>query len=235
MADLEKIVKIIFAGEDTDLSKTVANVGSSIEGLADKVGTATQPLADLTDAVLKIDLILAGFAAGALVLATTQAGTFGDSFKEISTLITAPADELEDFKDDVLDYAKQSGFAFESVTKATYDIISASGDWEDSLVLLTGAEKLSIAGRGELDTTTKLLVTSLNAYGKSAEDAGDFSDILFSTVKSGVTNLTDLGGSLGNVTGLAASAGVPFTDLNPTLNVLGNGHITTIRKWPISG
>jgi TP901 family phage tail tape measure protein len=236
MADLEKIVKIIFAGDSSDLSGTVNSVGKSMDSLALNVGKATQPLADLTDAVLTIDGYLAAFAAGALVVATTQAGAFGDSFKEISTLITDPAADLEAFKDDVLEYAKQSSFAFEQVTGATYDIISATGDWEGALTLLSDAEKLNIAGKGELNATTKLLVTSLNAYGKGVEDAGDFSDILFSTVKVGVTNLTELSGSLGNVTGLAASAGVPFSDLNTAIGALtGTVGDTSLAVTQIKG
>jgi len=220
MADLEKIVKIIFAGDDSDLARTINSVGGGMDKLALNVGKATQPLADLTDSILKIDAVLAGLAAGALVVVTTQAGKFGDSFAEIATLIEAPAGALLEFKDDVLDYSRDSTASLESITGATYQIISATGDWENALETLSAAERLNVAGKGELDSTTKLLVTSLNAYGKGVEDAGDFSDILFTTVKVGVTNLTELSASLGTVTGLASSAGVPFADLSAAVGAL---------------
>jgi len=74
MADLEKIVKIIFAGDDSGLGQTISSVGGAMDKLAGQVGSATKPLADLTDSVIKIDAVLAGLAAGALYVATTQAG-----------------------------------------------------------------------------------------------------------------------------------------------------------------
>jgi TP901 family phage tail tape measure protein len=236
MADLEKIVKIIFAGDDSDLARTINSVGGGMDKLALNVGKATQPLADLTDSILKIDAVLAGLAAGALVVVTTAAGRFGDSFAEIATLIDAPAGALLEFKDDILDYSRDSTASLEGITGATYQIISATEDWENALETLSAAERLNVAGKGELDSTTKLLVTSLNAYGQGVEGAADFSDILFTTVRVGVTNLTELSASLGTVTGLASSAGVPFVDLNAAVGALtGTVGDTSLAVTQIKG
>ena len=57
MADLEKTVKIIFAGED-QISKTINSIEGGLNSLAGNVQTATQPLADFTDSVLKLDIQL---------------------------------------------------------------------------------------------------------------------------------------------------------------------------------
>lgn len=220
VADLEKIVKIIFAGEDTGLSKTINSVSKGLNGLSTTVKDATQPLADFSDIIVKTNLILGGLAIGGLVVATKAAGDFGDSFAEISTLITDPNANLEEFRKNVLGYATDSTASIDEITSATYQIISATGDWEKSLDLLTVAEKLNVAGKGELSATTKLLATSLNAYGLDVKSASDFSDILFTTVKVGVTNLDELNASLGSITGLAASAGVPFQDLGAAVGAL---------------
>lgn len=219
MADLEKTIKLIFAGED-DVSRTINSVGKGLDTLSGNVMTATQPLADLTDKIIKIDTVLAAMAAGSLYLVTKQAGEFGDSFNEIATLIDAPADRLDQFRSDIINYSRDSMASLESITGATYQIISATGDWENSLKTLTAAERLNVAGKGELDATTKLLVTSLNAYGQGADAASDYSDILFTTVRVGVTNLSELSSSLGTITGLASSAGVPFDDLSAAVGAL---------------
>jgi TP901 family phage tail tape measure protein len=218
--DIEKLVRIVFAGDDSALGQTISNVGSGMDRLAGNINKATQPLADFTDTVLKVDAVLAGVAAGALVVATTQAGRFGDSFNEIATLIEAPTSALEGFKLDVLDYSRDSGAALNEITSATYNIISATGDWEGALQRLTVAEQLNTAGKGTLNDTAKILSTSMNAYGASTNDAADYADVLFTTVKVGVTTLEELSSGLGSVTGLAANAGVPFDDLSASVGAL---------------
>jgi TP901 family phage tail tape measure protein len=235
MADLTKTVKIIFAGEDK-LSQTINGIEGGLNNLSANVSKATQPLADFTDSILKVDAVLLALAAGGLALATKTAGEFADSFNEISTLIEAPTDQLAAFKDNILDYSRDSVSGIEEITGSIYQIISATGDWENSLQTLEAAEKLNVAGAGQLDETTKLLVTSLNAYGKGADEATDFTNILFTTVKVGVTNLSELGASLGTVTGLAASAGVPFLDLNAAVGALtGTVGNTSLAVTQIKG
>ena len=66
MADLEKTVKIIFAGED-QLSKSIKDIEGGLNALGANVSKATQPLADFTDTILKVDAVLA-------VLAVMNAG-----------------------------------------------------------------------------------------------------------------------------------------------------------------
>lgn len=217
--DLEKTVKIIFAGED-EISKTIASIGKGFDTLGYKLSGATQPLADFTDSILMVDGVLLALAAGGLAIATKSAGEFADGFNEIATLIEAPTQQLDDFKQSILDYSRDSTASMDEIQGSIYQIVSATGDWENSLKTLEAAERLNVAGVGQLDSTTKLLVTSLNAFGKGADDAADFADILFTGVRVGVTNLTELSASLGTVTGLAASAGVPFDDLTAAVSAL---------------
>lgn len=235
MTDLEKTVKIIFAGED-QVSKAINSVGKGLDSLSGNVVKATQPLADFTDSILKIDAVLATLAAGGLAFAVVSAGKFGDSFNEIATLIDAPTEALEDYRQNILDYSRDSVSGIEDITGSVYQIVSATGDWENSLKTLTAAEKLNVAGAGELDATTKLLVTSLNAFGDGAEQAGDYADVLFTGVKVGVTNLTELSATLGVVTGLASSAGVPFADLTAAVSGLtGTVGNTSLAVTQIKG
>jgi TP901 family phage tail tape measure protein len=234
--DIQKIVKIVFAGDDTSLGKTINSVGGGMDALGVKLKGATQPLADFSDAVLKIDVVLAGIAAGALVVATTAAGTFGDSFREITTLIDAPAEAMDEFRTNVLNYSRDSGSSIEDVSGALYSIISATSDWENSLDALTATERLNIAGKGELADTSKLLSTALNAYGAAAADAGDYSDVLFTAVRVGVTTLPELSAGLGSITALANSAGVPFDDLAASVAALtGSTGDTSLSVTQLKG
>jgi TP901 family phage tail tape measure protein len=225
--DLEKIVKIIFAGDDTNLGQTITSVGGGLDTLGVKVGKATQPFADLTSSIIKIDAVLAGLAVGSLVLATKAAGDFSDSFAEISTLIDVPKESLEGFRNSILDYAASSTQSIEDINASIYDAISAGEDYKTSLGLLEAAEQLGVATKADLNTAINLLKPTLNAFGESTESAADFADILFTTVKTGKTTLGELAPVLANVTGIANNAGVPFSDLAAAIAALTASGVET--------
>ncbi len=219
MADLEKTVSIIFSWTDTT-SNVMAGVGKNLDTLSGKVGDMTGPLANIAS---KFEIMGAGIAAaigvgvGAAVSAT---GKFDESFSEITTLIDAPIDKVDDFKNAVLDYARDSTQPLDTITGALYDAISAGIPYSESIDALRVAEQLAVAGRGEFQSTTSTLAGLLNAYGESADKAGDYSDTLFKAVAIGQTTLSEMSGKLGPLVSIAASAGVPFEELAGAIAVL---------------
>lgn len=212
MADLEKSVAIIFEGVDK-MGSGVDSATKRIDGIAGSVEKATQPLADLTLGVAKFEAALLGAGVAVTALAVKLAGDFDSQFREISTLIDEPTDSLAGFRQEILDYAGQSTQALSTVSSAIYNAISAGVDYTDSLDAVRLAERLAVAGKADLDTSLTVLVSSLNAYGLGMEDAERYSDLLFQTVRSGQTTLPELAGSLSQVTGLAATAGISFDEL----------------------
>lgn len=208
-SDLEKTVSIVFKGVD-DLSGTLNTLSRSVDTFAGDIESATQPLSDMADKVLKVEAALSAMALGGLAVAVKEAGSFGDSFNEISTLIDASTQDFDGFRRAILDYATTSTASIEDVNQAIYAAISAGLDYRDSVEFIATAEKLSVAGRADLESTTKTLVSTLNAYGEATDQAGRYADVFFETVKLGQTTLPELSASLSQVTAIAASAGVPI-------------------------
>ncbi|MHC4361374.1 MAG: phage tail tape measure protein, partial [Planctomycetota bacterium] len=173
MADLTKTIQVIFSGKD-NISGTLKTIGSGIDDFAGGVNRATQPLADLTKSLVKMEAALIGIAVAGLAVATREAGKFGDSFNEIATLIDVPRESLEDFKTQIIDYARSSTQSFENINEAIYSSISAGVDYEKALDTLGIAEKLAVATKGELSDTTLLLSQTINAYGGDMSNAGKF-------------------------------------------------------------
>lgn len=234
MADLEKSVAIIFEGVD----QMGAGVDSATKRLDSIVGSAqgvVDPIANATAGILKFEAAILAGGVAVTGLAVKMAGEFDTQFREISTLIEAPADSLDTFREAVLAYGSESTNSISDVNSAVYSAISAGVDYTDSLKAVSTAEQLSIAGKADLGETLTVLVSSLNAYGEGMGSASTFSDQLFTTVKNGQTSLPELGGSLASVTGLAATAGVSFGELLAgvaTLTATGSGTreaITQIR------
>lgn len=212
MADLEKSVAIIFEGVD-QMGSAVDSVTRKVDDIAYSTQRATQPMADLTKSVFAFEAALLAGGAAATMFAVKLAGDFDSQFREISTLIDAPADSLAAFRQEILDYSSESTQSLSTVNSALYNAISAGVDYADSLDVIRLAEKAAVAGKADLDQALGVIVSSLNAYGKGMDEAQYFSDLLFQTVASGVTTLPELGASLGGVTGLAATAGIEFEEL----------------------
>lgn len=219
MADLEKTVAIIFQGDDR-LSRTVRDINRQFGQFGDMAQTVASPLANIAEAVIAADAALAAMAIGGMALAIREAGNFGDAFNEIATLIDMPRENLDRFRQDILDYATDSTAAIEDINAAVYTAISAGTDYADSLGLLSTAEKLATAGKADLEATVRLLASTLNAYGDGVDQATRYSDVFFQTVKDGQTTLPELAESLSQVTGIAASAGVPIETLMAALAAL---------------
>lgn len=222
MADKQKTIEIIFGGVDKTGS-AIGSVGKGIGDLENKISSVTAPLASVADSIIKLDAVLATAAIGLTAYSIKLADEFGTAFSEISTLIGQPASTLGSFKDDIREYANDSTASLEDITQATYNAISAGVDYADSLDVLKQAETLSIAGRADLDTTTRALVSTLNAFGAEMGDAEAYADVFFTTVQKGQTTLPELADNIGQVAPLAAQAGLSFDELGAAIAAITAG------------
>lgn len=212
MADLKKTVELIFGGVD-NTGGAISSVGRNLDSLVDKTGNVTGFLSGITDSIVKLDLALAAAGVGITAFAVKLSDDFDTAFAEIATIIGQPADNLRDFQAQILRYSETSSASLQEITNATYGAISAGVDYQNSLELIAAAEKLAIAGKADLGDTTKALVSTLNAFGASADEAGAYADTFFTTVQLGQTTIPELASAIGRLAPLAASAGLSFDEM----------------------
>ena len=106
------------------------------------------------------------------------------------------------------------------------------------------ASTLAVAGATDIGTSVKGLGSVINAYGDNlgkfssvSEKAAYVGDILFNTYNQGVVSVGELASGLGNVTGLAATAGVGIDQVGAAVATLtkkggtGSERITQIRSF----
>ncbi|HEU6436572.1 MAG TPA: phage tail tape measure protein [Nitratidesulfovibrio sp.] len=219
MADAQRTVEIIFNGVD-NMAKATDSASKRISDFTGSLQGVTTPVADFTKGVLATEAAIATLVAGGFALAINAAGQFGDSFNEITTIISGTDSEIKGFKDNILDYARTSGSGLADINKAIYNAISSGVDYKDALAGLAVAEKLATAGQADLNGSYDLLTSTLNAYGAKIEDASRYSDVFFQTVNLGKTTIPELAASLAQVTGLAATAGMPIETLGASIAAL---------------
>lgn len=216
MADLERSVAIIFEGVD----QMGAGVDSATKRLNSIVGSAqgvVDPIANATAGILKFEAALLAGGAAATALAVKMAGDFDAQFKEATTLVDDTGESLDKLRGDILAYGRDSTKSYEQINASVYGAISAGVDYTQSLDAVRQAEQLAVAGKGDLDSSLTVLVSTLNAYGDGMDQAERYSDLLFQTVRSGQTTLPELSASLAQVTKTASSGGVEFDVLSAAI------------------
>lgn len=228
MANATRTIDMVFNGVD----KTAAAVNSAVSNtnkFSKGIQDATAPVANFTSSALKLEAGIVATGAAITAFAVKTAGDFDSAFREISTLIDAPVESIDRFRQAILDYGASSTAPLEEVTNAIYSAISAGVDFEDAIAAVSVAEQLSVAGKADLNDSLVVLVSSLNAYGLGMEEAGRFSDALFTTVRLGQTTLPELSAGLAQVTGTAATLGVPFEEVLAALAALTSAGTPTAQ------
>jgi len=222
VADAQRTIDLIFNGVDKTGAATLSAL-NNVDKFAGNVQKLTEPIADFTLGAVKLE---AGLLAAGLALTTFAVKTAGDfdaSFRQISTLVDASAEDLEAFRQAVLEYASGSTKPLADITASLSAAIGSGVDMAESLSLLAVAEKLAVATRADLTSTTETLVSTLNAYGLKTGDAGKVSDLFFQTIKDGKIEMTDLSASLARVTPIAATAGISLQEVGAVIATLTAG------------
>ena len=238
MADLKSTIEIVIGALDETGAGFNSAIGN-VEKFAGGIEQATQPMANLTAGILAADAAALALGVAMLKWSTTEAAQFQTATNEINTLLGLSPDLMQDFSDGIIEYGSTSTQTFAQINLAVYDAISAGVDYADALDVVRVAETLAVAGKAQLGEALNLLVPTLNAYGEGIEEAGEYSDVFFTTVRLGKTTIPELAGSLGQLAPITAALGVPITAVGAALatltaNGIGTSEATTGLKAALS-
>ena len=163
---------------------------------------------------------VAGFvAAGAAIVAFVGKGIkdFIEMEKKAREVFTLIPDASEDMRKQLVagarDIAKEYGVPVTDALQGMYDALSAGIPKENVVDFLKVASDAAKGGVASLGDAVGAITTVINGYGMEAKQARDVSDVLFTTVKTGVTTFTELGANVGKVTPIAAALGVSFEEV----------------------
>lgn len=168
---------------------------------------------------LKTSLLAVGIASA---IATAESIKFATAFEtelrnvaSISTQLRGNEQAIQAVGTSILNISRVLPKDAKDLAGALYEITSAgfNDNTAGGLKVLEESAKAAVAGLTTADTAAKGLTEVLNAYGKSAEEAGAVSDVLFQTVNLGVVTFEELSKTLGTSLGTAASAKVSIQEL----------------------
>jgi TP901 family phage tail tape measure protein len=198
------------------------------------IGGISAAIGGIGSGILKVARIATyaaiGIGASMTAIATAgvhMAGQFEYAIAEVSTLLLDTSN-FRHYRDQIVDLSYFTGERASAVAKAAYQTISAGFiSAADSMEILSVASRAGIAGLTSTETAVRVLTGAVNAYSMTAKEAEHVADVLFTTVRLGVTTFGQLADSIGNVTTLASAAGVSFEEINAAIVALTKRGIRT--------
>lgn len=141
--------------------------------------------------------------------AVNEAAKFEDRIANIGTLIPELNSlELKGVGDKLLEFSKKTSKPIDEITTSFYDLISAGVKLNDAYPLIKSIDDLSIAGLGSLTEATDIQLAAMRNFKTSFKDSDDAANVLFKTVKYGVTTVQKLSEAYSANAGYAGQLGV---------------------------
>ena len=176
------------------IGKGFVRVGESLTGVGTAVTSVALPL-----------VALGGFA-------IKTANDFNRSFLEIENLVGIAADEVGVMREAVLQLAGETAKRPRELADALFAVTSAGKSGQEALDILEGAAKASAIGLGDVRDIALAVTAATTAYGSETLSAATATDVLVNTVKFGNLEASELAGTLGRVTAIAAQVGLSVQD-----------------------
>lgn len=152
---------------------------------------------------------------------------FSQRMAEVNTLIDVSKEQFASLGDEIRSMTKEIPQSAAELAAAQYDILSAGVALEKSTSVLKKSAKAAVAGVTDTKTAANAGIAVINAYGKSIDELDDTYDILFKTVKLGVTTFPQLAQSIGEVLPTANAADVGIKDVAASIATLTKAGIRT--------
>lgn len=195
------------------------STGIDNTGLKQGSTKATGILRGLKGQVSKMD-VFAGLSISAGIAfakMSKHAFAFSKDFQhamfEVMTISDAVKADYDGMAQKVIDIGASVPETATGIARGLYQIVSAGYDGARALDILAVSAKGAVAAVSDTFTVADVLTSVMNAYGDAAGNAMEISDKLFTVVENGKTTMAELAPQIGVVTGLAAQAGLKFTDL----------------------
>ena len=186
---------------------------SELQILINAKDNASKALGKATKALNLVGVAAIGVAGASVKMAAD----FDKGMREVATLTPEVAENLDAVKKDVLDLSKSLGIDAVEATGALYQAISAGVPTDNAISFLEIASKAAIGGVTDTKTAVDGLTTVMNAFAGQNISAQQAADVLFTAVKAGKTDFTQLSDSMFQVAPLASAAGVSFEEIAAAL------------------
>ena len=143
---------------------------------------------------------------------------FSKTLAEIETLMPEAQRNTGRLRDNLLELSNAYGQDATTQARGFYDVVSAGVQgFENQLDVLNTTNKVAIGGITDTATATSVLVGTMNAFAKDGETASSVADVLFTTVRQGITTIPQLSSVMGQINAQAANTGVKLKEVGAAM------------------
>lgn len=194
------------------------------QGRLQSIGAGMSRIGSTLTRGVTVPLVAAG------AVATKMALDFNKAFVQIQTLASKGGMSIEQMKTQVLALAQATGQDPNGLANALYQVLSAGkAAASQAFPILTAAAKGAAIGMGNVNDISKVLTSTMNAYGPKVISAGEAMDILTQATHDSAAEADALATSIGPVIGIAAQAGISFKEVAAAMATATNAGISTER------
>ena len=213
-------IKIDIIGDDSKLKKTLKSSAGKLEGFGKSIAGFG----------IKAGAAFAATTAAVGVKAVTAFSDYESQLKEVMTLLPDAAEgTFDDISKQTKEFMKEFGVLPDEAIPALYQALSAGVDRENVFAFMETAQQAAKGGVTDLETAVDGITSVVNAYGSEVLSATEASDLMFTAVKLGKTDFSQLSKEVYKVAPLAASVGINFKEVTTSLaNLTAQGTPTAV-------
>lgn len=210
-------IAVVMTGNATSLRSALLTAGRDVGAFTkqvDAVGTTGSRVGSILQTGLKAGVLAVGVA---MAYGVAKASELDTALRNVQSITKESDEQLKRTSATLVGMSTRLPQSAKTLAEGLYNIASSGFQGAEGLMVLEAAATAASAGLTTTEISAKAITAVLNAYGLSASDAADVSDVLFQTVNVGVVSFEELASELGDVVGLAAVLTVDIDEVGSAI------------------
>ena len=204
-----------FGTLETTAAEKLKSVGEKLQGVGDKMEGAGKTLSKtVTAPILGV--------AGAAVKTTMD---FDAQMSKVGAISGAQGEDFDALRAKAREMGATTKFSATEAAEAMEYMGMAGWKTQEMLDGIPGIMNLAAASGEDLGTTSDIVTDALTAFGKGAEYAGDFADVLAVASTNANTNVSMMGESFKYSAAMAGGMGYNYRDVAIALGLMANSGV----------
>ena len=222
----ELLLKI--TSDTSDINRGLKSVDSRVKAVS---STVKSRISGMSASFAKFGLAVQGVQQAFMLIQKVGQPfmEFQKGMAEVNTLMDVSNEKYMEMTQGIIDMTRRVPQSADVLAKGLYQTVSAGVDVAESLDFLELASRSATAGLTDAETAVRTIAGTLNAYNLETSEAGRISDILFGTIKKGITTFPELAQGLSMVTPVASQQGIAFEEVGAALATITSRGVPTAQ------